>query len=212
MLISMMMWLMITMVMNSMITNLQNRCLQSKGSTDGRGVNELESSRGSPRYKTSNLFSHLCQTKPFAHVWESHCLTVKRKSLTPFLSFRHQKHYRQTSLLIKVKHWQYRMNNDVAIQNAISTFDHGLFAGLSAQVQARPRIKHVSFKISKSDLILNVVLYCNSFTLFITLSPSLCSSSSWSSSSSLSLSCWSSSPSSCWAGGWLRQMCKRKSS
>ena len=172
MLISMMMWLMITMVMNSMIINLQNRCLQSKGSTDGRGVNELESSRGSPRYKTSNLFSHLCQTKPFAHVWESHCLTVKRKSLTPFLSFRHQKHYRQTSLLIKVKHWQYGMNNDGAIQNAISTSDQ-LFLQLDYlqafqhKFRLDLELNTWVFKMSKSDLILNVVLYCNSFTLFI---------------------------------------------
>ena len=102
-------------------------------------------------YVKQNIFP------PFAHVWESHCLTVKRKSLTPFLSFRHQKHYRQTSLLIKVKHWQYGMNNDGAIQNAISTSDQ-LFLQLDYlqafqhKFRLDLELNTWVFKISMSDL------------------------------------------------------------
>ena len=111
------------------ITKTQYSNPIQKGSTDGRGVNELESSRGSPRYQASDIKMAMMifeLKSGIKHniggainavilllfnlkIYKTPVLLFSRVSksnleiFTEYFSPRHQKHYRQTSLLIKVR-------------------------------------------------------------------------------------------------------------
>ena len=94
-------------------------------------MNELDGSRGSPRHSRLKDFIPNYDRKLDSHVVKSNF-----EVLTKSIFLRHQKHYRQTSLLIKV--------NILQISNCPKIYSKLLSAGVSTQVQARPWLKHVS--------------------------------------------------------------------